>query len=177
MILNKFANFVSRLVRSSNALNTLNVSVVEIFFQKSPGKPPSDDRGIEALDFQVLSGGVVSQTGKTGKDGKIEASITGGQAEVQLMSEGKPVASYRIDVRGDPYEAGNTIAGVQRRLRGLGYQLGHDGDDKDGVRAAMHEPLDRAILEFQVDQTLTIDGKADSAMQTKLSQQVGGTAV
>jgi hypothetical protein len=66
---------------------------------------------------------------------------------------------------------------VQRRLRGLGYQLGHDGDDKDGVRAAMHEPLDRAILEFQVDQTLTIDGKADSAMQTKLSQQVGGTAV
>ncbi len=177
MIVDQFINFVSRLVKGATGHNTLNATVVEVFFHRSPGWPSGDTRGIEGLEYQIMTGGAVAHSGKTGKDGKIEVTVSGGQAELQLMSGGKAVASYQVNVRSDPYEAGNTIKGVQRRLRGLGYQVGHDGAAQNGVTNSMNEATDRAILEFQVDQNLAIDGKVGPHTQSRLNNAVGGTAL
>lgn len=176
MTLGSILSLVSRLVRSSGSHNTLDTQTVEVFFQKSPSWPDGDDRGIEGLDYQVLNAGTVVQTGRTEADGKVEVQLSGGTAEVQLMVGDAVVATYEVTVRADPFEAATTVIGVQRRLRVLGYHLGHDGDDQDGVDGTLGLRTDRAILDFQIDNELTIDGAVGSGTRDELNDVVGGSA-
>ncbi|HWV99924.1 MAG TPA: hypothetical protein VNZ64_09555 [Candidatus Acidoferrum sp.] len=173
MNLDDLFNFVSRLMRGSNAHNTLNSQTVEIVFQKSPGKPGTDKRGIKDLDFQVVAGGVVVQIGRTGEDGKIQVQITGGKATLQLMSAGAAVAEYTITLRGDAAEDVSTLLGQQRRLRLLGYQLGPTGADQNGVDGAMNVRTDRSILNFQADNAIKFEGVVTAPTQTALTNQAG----
>jgi len=63
---------VARLVKSSTAFNTLNLPPpIPIHFQRSPDFPQGDVRGIQGMDFQVVSGGAVIQVGTTPADGRI----------------------------------------------------------------------------------------------------------
>lgn len=162
------------------APNAIVTRTVELTFQRAPLRPAGSDpaRGIEALTWRALSGGSVIASGKTTADGKIVVPIRGGQPSIlQLTVGGVTMAEYEVVLRGTPFEAKDTIAGVQRRLRAVGYQIGHTGTGKDGVSGVMNDETDRAILEFQVDESLTLDGKADGTFQTKLGSTVGGTAV
>jgi len=176
MILAELGNFVSRLAQDAAAHNTLDSRTIEVFFQKSPSTPEGDSRGIERLDYQIVANGIVIQSGTTEADGKIEVPIVGGQAELHLTFAGNPVATYQFTARDDAFEAGTTIIGVQRRLRSLGYHLGHAGDSVDGIDGDLGQRTDRAILDFQIDNQLAIDGVVGTGTQRKLNDVVGGSA-
>ena len=100
MILDALRRVVSRLVPSSTALNTLNLPpAIPIHFQKSPDFPDSGARGIEGMDFQVRTGGAVVQTGRTGRDGKVDVRVPpGGSSTVGLLFNGAVVAQYVVTV-------------------------------------------------------------------------------
>jgi putative peptidoglycan binding protein len=176
MILGDLANFISRLVRDSIAHNTLDSRTIEVFFHKSPAWSEGDNRGIEHLDYEIVAGGVTIQSGSTDSSGRIEVPITGGQAELRLTFGGNPVATYQFSTRDDTFEAGNTIAGVQRRLRTLGYHLGHAGSNADGIDGNLGGKTDAAILDFQIDNQLQIDGVVGTNTLGKLNDIVGGSA-
>lgn len=167
---------LARLLSSSGAHNTINLPTAEIFFQKSPGPAEGDARGIEGLDFQVVHGGRVVQSGQTGSDGHILMRVHGGTSRVELTFDGQPVAQYTFTVRDDPFEAATEITGVQRRLRSLGYHLGHAGTDSDGIDGTVGAQTDKAILDFQIDQGLAFDGKVGRQTRDKLNDVVGGSA-
>lgn len=162
---------IARQVSGSGSFNTLNVRTVEIFFQKSPGRP-GEVRGISALNFKVVKDGAVIQTGTTGNDGKIQMRIQGNVSTLQLIA-GTTVAEYTVKIRDDAVEAVSTMAGQQRRLRMLGYQIGQTGPDNNGVNTdpSPNRRMDRSILEFQADdQTLQMDSIAGSLTQGALTK-------
>jgi len=176
MILDDAISFLSRLVRDSQAHNTLNSRTIKVFFHKSPSRPEGDSRGIEHLDYEIVAGGTTIQSGTTTADGKIEVPITGGQAELRLKFGGNPVATYQFSLRDDAFEAATTVIGVQRRLRTLGYHLGHEGDNKDGVDGKLGQKTDKAILDCQIDQQIEIDGVIGNDTLSHLNKAVGGSA-
>jgi peptidoglycan hydrolase-like protein with peptidoglycan-binding domain len=167
---------VARLNSESTAHDTVNTRTVEIYFHQSPGWPDGDNRGIEGMEYQVLSEGSVTQSGRTGRDGKIEMSIRGNESTLQLMFNGASVAEYRIAIRDEDWEAPTTIIGVQRRLRALGYHLGHTGDESDGIDGDLRDKTDKAILDFQIDSNLTSDGEVGNQTRNSLNNAVGGSA-
>jgi hypothetical protein len=68
---------IARFVSIFDAFNALNVRTAVIHVQKYPGKP-SVDAGVEDLDFEVLSDGVVTQTGKSAANGRIDVRVLPG---------------------------------------------------------------------------------------------------
>jgi hypothetical protein len=172
---------IARLVSSSGAANTINIPIVEIFLQKSPNKPSGDKRGI-TTDFEVVKNGAVIQTGTTADDGKISMLVPGGAATLRVKAPGGAVAEYTVTIRNAAIEAVNTVEGVQRRLRMLGYHIGHTGTENVGVDgvAAPSKALDRAIQEFQADTPVlngatanTIDSVANVSTHNALTAAAG----
>jgi len=143
---------ITRLVPGAPGFNTLNVRTVDIFLQKSPGKPSGDVRGINLLNFQVVKDGGVIQNGTTGPDGRIRMRIQGGVSTLRLTG-GTPASEYEVSIRDDAAEAVATPEGQQRRLRMLGYHIGHAGPEGNGVDGAAVPitEVDRSISEFQTD--------------------------
>lgn len=175
-MLDSIASFVSRLVRESSAHNTLDSRTIEVFFHKSPAWPEDDTRGIGQLDYEIVAHGVVVRSGTTEDDGRIEIPIVGGQAVLHLKFQGADVATYQFNLSDDALEADTTIAGVQRRLRMLGYHLGHAGDGQDGIDGDLGGKTDKAILDFQIDNQLAIDGVVAGNTRSTLNDIVGGSA-
>lgn len=176
MILDDIGQAISRLVQDAQTYNTLNSKTITVFFQKSPSWDTGDSRGIADLEYEIVAGGVTMPSAKTGADGKIEIPMSGGTAELHLKFGGNIVAKYELVLRDDSFEAATTVEGVQRRLRLLGYHLGHSGDDEDGVDGVLGEKTDKAILDFQIDQQLAIDGVVGRDTQKHLNDTVGGSA-
>jgi hypothetical protein len=166
---------VARLVSSSAAFNTLNLPPpVPIHFQRSPDFPAGDVRGIDSLDFQVVSGGAVIQVGRTGPDGKIDVRVPpGGSSTLQLLHNGAVVAEYVIVIDASALSAVNTVQGQQERLRMLGYQIGHTGADGNGVDGNQSLVFERSILDFQTDQGLLADA-VNPQTQPNLTTRAGG---
>jgi len=169
---------ISRLVRGSNLFNTLNTRTVEIFMQMSPGKPEKDKRGIKDLDWQVSKDGAVIQTGKTTDDGRIPMRIRGGTSTLQLMFSGAVVAEYAVGIRDTVIDPITDQRGQLRRLRVLGYQIGHSGTDTIGVDATNPPPAftregDRSIFEFQSDNDIKAIGTFDDATNKALTKAAG----
>jgi hypothetical protein len=172
---------IARLVPGSTAANTINIPVVQIFLQKSPNKPSGDQRGIE-VDFEVVKNGAVIQAGRTGPDGKVDMRVPGGTATLRIRASGA-VAEYTVTIRSAAIEGAATAAGQQRRLRMLGYHIGHTGAEGNGVDGAAvpSREVDRAILEFQADTPAinsagnanAISGLADGTTQGQLTTAAG----
>lgn len=168
--------FISRLTIDSKAYNTLNLNTVEIFFQKSPGKDKGDKRGIKGLKYRFISKGLTSAEKETGEDGRVEMHIQGDQSTLQLLWEGKVVAEYIVTISNADLGPETTLLGQQQRLRILGYQLGHAGNDQNGVDGNKRRRTERTILDFQADHGLAINcinGEADQPTQTRLKSEVG----
>jgi putative peptidoglycan binding protein len=140
--------------------------IVEIHLQRSPGV--SDDRGIEGLDFKVEAEGQELQTGTTAADGKIEVQLAGDETTLTLLYEDAPVAVYRVTQRAEEPEEVTLVRGQQRRLRGRGYPIGEGGPESDGVDGLAGPRTSRAILEFQADEGLAMDGIVGSKTQGAL---------
>lgn len=170
--MSSFTAFISRLVSSATGFNTLNTPIVPVIFQRSPGVASGNDRGIQGMDFRVLSGANVLQTGQTPADGRIMVRAPGGRATLEILHAGAAIATYDVRVHTQAIEGDDTIPGVQRRLRMLGYQIGRDGTEADGIGPDLTKQMDRAILDFQIDQKLPFDGKVNAATTTKLNDQV-----
>jgi hypothetical protein len=155
---------ITRLVPGAPGFNTLNIRTVDIFLQKSPGKPSGNVRGINLLSFQVVKDGGVIQSGTTGPDGRIRMRIQGGVSTLQLLGSA-PAAEYEVSIRDDAIEPAATPAGQQRRLRMLGYHIGHadpEGNGVDGAAVPLPE-VDRSILEFQADiAAINVAGNANA---------------
>ena len=96
--------------------------------------------------------GALMQTGTTPADGKIKMEILGGVSTLEVLGGGA-AAQYIVRIRDDAAEAVATPAGQQRRLRMLGYHIGHSGSEGNGVDGAAVpiQEMDRSILEFQAD--------------------------
>lgn len=168
--------FLSRLTPDSKSFNTLNLRLVEIFFQKSPGKDKGDKRGIKGLKYRVISHGVSTLERETGEDGRVEMHIQGDQSTLQILWDGRVVAEYIVTISDADLESETTLVGQQRRLRILGYHLGHEGNDQNGVDGKKRLETERSILDFQVDHGLTINsinGEADQPTQARLKAEVG----
>lgn len=165
---------ISRLVAGSTALNTLNLRTVVIYLQKSPAKPSGDQRGIAGVDWEVVKDGDVFQTGTTGKDGKIEMWVPGGSATLRVKAAGA-TAEYAVSVRNDRIEELDSVMGPQRRLRMLGYHLGHSGGEGNGVDgiARPSREFDRSVLEFQADSSRKMDSLMEDAAAGALKREAG----
>lgn len=174
--MSSFAAAISRLFSGSKAFNTLSLPpAVPVFLQGSPGFPSGDKRGIDGMEFQVVSAGKVIQKGKTGDTGRIDVRVpVGGSSTLQLMFNGTVMASYEVSVSTPALAAANTVTGQMQRLRLLGYQIGHAGPDGDGVDpAAATRPVEfeRSALDFQADNGSFTDANVDAAMQNQLTTQ------
>jgi len=155
-------------VGQGEAVHELEVKkrIVEIHLQRSPGL--ADDRGIEGLDFKVEAEGQELQTGTTPADGKIEVQLAGDETTLTLLYQDAPIAIYRVDQRAEEAEDVTLVRGQQRRLRGRGYPIGESGPDSDGVDGLAGPRTTRAILEFQADSALVMDGIVGSKTQGAL---------
>ncbi len=165
---------VARLVKSSTAFNTLNLPPpVPIHFQRSPDFPQGDVRGIQGMDFQVVSGGAVIQVGTTPADGRIDVRVPpGGSSTVQLLFNTVVVAEYVVTVDPGALDPVNRIKGQQQRLRMLGYQIGHVGADGNGVDGNQSLVFERSVLDFQTDQGLLADA-VNPQTQPRLTTRAG----
>lgn len=152
---------------------TIRRRVATVYFQRSPGLPAGEDRGITGIAFRVQHEGETIQEGTTEADGKAEVRVVGDEVTLELLHENAAIASYRITMRDEEPEDVTTLIGVQRRLRMLGYHLGDGGGDGNGVDGEMGRMTDRAILEFQVDQELDHDGVSGSKTEGKLNEATG----
>lgn len=168
---------IARQVTDSESHNTLASRTVEITFQRSPGNPEEDTRGIAGIQWRVMSDGVEVQSGTTEEDGIVHVEIRGSAATVlELIHEGIAVSQYQITIREGGYEPDAQLIGVQRRLRQLGYQLGHHGESADGIDGEMGRKTDAAIQDFQIDQHMEFDSVIGDRTKSALNDEVGGSA-
>lgn len=178
---------------SDKAKGRLAAKTVDLYFQRSPGNPGAEDRGIEGLKVRVLGerwtgenettdvdGRVVVKEETTDADGHVAVEFPDPAEEgkkkekveltVQLLYEGRVVSTYKIERRREEFEPVDKVSGQQRRLRILGYQLGHYGEEGYGVDGVMGRKTDRSILEFQADQEIKFDGIVGPDTKNKLEQ-------
>lgn len=168
---------IARLIHEAAGHNTLNVRTMELFFQKSPGVPEGDDRGIPGLEYRVMIDGRQTQSGTTGDDGLIAVQCRpNAETVLELLVAGSPVAQYRLTFRDAPFEPATQVIGWQRRLRTLGYQLGPAGETRDGVDGSMGRRTDKAIQDFQLDAGLTFDSVVGEGTRNAMNDAVGGSA-
>jgi hypothetical protein len=173
--MNGLKRFIARLVKASAAFNTLALPPpVPVFFQRSPGFPSGDVRGIDGLDFEVAVAGTTIQTGRTGADGKIDVRVPlAGTSTLRLMVNGAAVATYEVSRAAGALAAATAVDGQKQRLRLLGYQIGHAGPDGNGVDTAQNVEFERSVLDFQADNGAFTDAIVDAAMQGQLTTQAG----
>jgi outer membrane protein OmpA-like peptidoglycan-associated protein len=140
---------------------------IEVFFQKFPGK--FDNAGISDVPYEFRVGGSLVSSGNTDSDGKATIVLRPGEVGTLRIFD----TDYQIEIH-EPFEAVTNLTGQQRRLRHLGYQLGHSGTDGNGVGVARNFNTERSILDFQTDHELPIDGNVDAATRTRLTTEAGG---
>jgi hypothetical protein len=161
---------VPRALEGSSTGATVALETIEIYFAKSPGAPRRpNDRGIESAQWSVFAFGFQAAAGVTGADGKITFEVMQGIPHTLRVLG----STYELNLRTGALEPLTDFTGQQRRLRLLGYQLGHDGPDNNGVDGQMRPQTDRAILEFQSDQGLEADGNVGPLTREGLRFEVG----
>ncbi|MGC3999723.1 MAG: peptidoglycan-binding domain-containing protein [Anaeromyxobacter sp.] len=141
----------------------VNLVTLELVLQRYPGTDGSDaDRAIADVDYKLTVAGHVSQ-GKTGADGKIHVALpANAKATLEMLG-----STYEVTPVG-ALEAKDTVLGVQRRLQGLGYELGRV-DGVVGVKTGL------ALLQFQADNAPldTLGDITHAATQEQLKTQYG----
>ena len=159
----------ARIVPDFDVHNAVNVRTVDVYIQVSPGAP-GDERGVENLKYEVLSNDQVIQTGLTDKEGKIQVFLFP-EARTILKVLG---TEYEISITDAAFSNVNTTKGKKERLRYLGYQIGHDGANGNGVDDEDERyEYERSILDFQAAHGLDLDSDP-SSIEAELRNQAGG---
>lgn len=163
---------VPRAIPSSSTGATVATRRVRVFLSRSPGAPGTP-RGIENADWTLSNGVITTDFGRTGANGLITLQLVPGETAILNVLG----TSYNITLRLDAIEAANTLSGVQRRLRLLGYQLGDSGPDGNGVHPSaspvMNVETNRAVLEFQADRNIKMDANVGPTTRSNLTAAAG----
>jgi len=159
----------ARIIPDFDVHNAVNVRTVDVYIQDHPGVP-GDERGVEGLQYEVLSNDQVVQTGMTDKEGKIQVFLFPG-ARTILKVLG---TEYEISITNAAFSNVNITKGRKERLRYLGYQIGHDGTNGNGVDDEDERfEYERSILDFQADHSLGLDSDP-SSIEAELRNEAGG---
>lgn len=160
---------VSRATSGTSTGSTLALIKVTVFLSRSSGAP-HEPHGIQGADFQLLENDVPAASGTTAANGRIDLQLTPGLTH-KLVTLG---TTYEINIRTAALEPVTDFTGQQRRLRMLGYHLGNGGPDNNGVDGTvLHDRFDRAILEFQADENVKVDGRMGPVTRGRLSTAAG----
>lgn len=150
---------VARLIADINAFNAIMVQKADIYIQKYPG-PPNVNAGVEKLDYTVETNGRVTQSGKSGANGKIEVRVLiGSKTVLKVMG-----TEYEVSISGAAFAPVANHLGRKERLRYLGYQIGHYGPNKNGVdnNSTPRFEYERSVCDFQADKGNTHDANPAS---------------
>jgi hypothetical protein len=126
---------VARLLEDDTEhFNLINTRTVELIFQRSPNRG-EEERATPGLFFQVRDGegNLIQGPRETDAEGVAIVPVRGGRGRVELLNVGSPVATYTVTIRDAALESIETRKGLARRLRLLGYQIGNDGPEGNGV--------------------------------------------
>lgn len=165
---------IARQAINSVLHNVLNSRVVPIFFHKSPGADNGGDRAIGGINWRTQAQGFVIQSGTTGADGRIDMTVRGGSSRLELLHNNAVIAQYDVSVSTAALAAATTTEGQKQRLRLLGYQLGHDGPDGNGVDTnAAGMEFERSVLDLQVEHNRRSDANVNAAVQGDLTGDAG----
>jgi len=157
--------YIARLIAEAVAHNTLSTRTVPIYFQRFPGvEVTADDRGIQDLEYQVVSGGTVVQTGRTPANGLITCQVRPGGSTLQLMFGGAVVSEYTVTINDLALDAVTSVRGRQQRLMMLGYDVGARGID-----GLMGGETEKALLNFQADKGFPLSGTIGTTEQNGLT--------
>jgi hypothetical protein len=154
-------------------INALMLTTIPLRFQIAPGT--ADGLGVADLPFTISVNGIKLSSGKTDSNGEIAVPLL-------PMLTAQPIlhildTDFSLRLHPAP-EALDKLDGLQCRLAQLGYMMGYqlaavdndiaDDDDEDGPRTQ------QAIMNFQMDMGLSVDGVLGAQSVQKLKNTVGG---
>jgi hypothetical protein len=158
---------IMRNVAERDEVNTLVLHCVPIRFQIAPGTGAG--LGIQGVNYVVTVNGTPFATGQTNADGEVQVPLVAGGATVRIFD-----TDYLVTPHPDGLVDITTRRGRQKRLDHLGYMTGYQlgpiandvpDDDRDGTRTQ------QAIMNFQTDTGLTIDGDIGNKTEGKLRDE------
>lgn len=161
---------VARTATDQQGVNTIVVLTYPVRFQFAPGA--ANGLGIVGADFVVTAGGAEIASGTTDANGEVQIPIIplfSGPATVTILG-----ADYVFSFH--PQQKAEVLAGVQQRLDRLGYMSGYQL--KALPSAASDDGLDgpetqQAIMNFQSDETLALDGVVGPITRQTLVSKTG----
>jgi len=131
-------------------------------------KVMDDDEPMANEPYKLEMPGIATVEGTTDAEGKLETSIPGNakKAFLTVGSEepGKKRVGYELDL-GTVYPI-RSMAGIQQRLKNLEYYAG----EIDSIYGPLTQ---KAIAEFQEDQSLDVNGQPDQKTLDKLEEVHG----
>jgi hypothetical protein len=155
--------FYDRIASGSSCECARKLVSAKVYFQRFPGNFGTDEeRGIADVPYKLRVTGIPDREGKTAKDGSVKIVMPPDAAAVLEIFGTKYEVTFK-----DALKALDTIDGAQERLDMLGYHLvAFDG--------TINWETDHALLQFQVDNGLAVDGDAELAAgrTTKIAQDI-----
>jgi hypothetical protein len=142
---------VPRAASGTETSSAIVLIQLEIYFQVYPGTSTRDgtDIGIANQPYQITLSNGSSSSGQTDADGKVLITVPPGvSARLHIFN-----TNYDVSARGT-LEPITQLAGVQRRLQMVGYELGEHGVDGD-----IGKNTERAVLDLQYDAALNINAR------------------
>jgi peptidoglycan hydrolase-like protein with peptidoglycan-binding domain len=164
---------VLRSLADLNGVNVLTLATIPLRFQIAPGA--ANRLGVANLDFTISVDGNELSSGTTDSNGELTVPLL-------ALLVARPIlhilgTDYSLRLHPD-LEAISDIDGQQIRFAQLGYMMGHqltdvdndvaDDDGEDGPRTQ------QAIMNFQMDKGLSVDGIVGPNTTNKLKTEVGG---
>jgi peptidoglycan hydrolase-like protein with peptidoglycan-binding domain len=158
---------IMRVAAELAAVNTLVLPQVPIRFQIGPGTGAG--LGIQGATYVITVNGTQYSTGQTTADGEVMVPLVPGGAVVRIFD-----TEYTVTIHADGLVDITTMRGRQKRLDHLGYLTGYQltaiasdvpDDGNDGPRTQ------QAIMNFQTDTTIDIDGDIGPQTEQKLRDE------
>jgi peptidoglycan hydrolase-like protein with peptidoglycan-binding domain len=164
---------VMRTMPDLMGLNVLTLMTIPLRFQIAPGTAAS--LGIADVDYTISFDGSEIAGGQTNADGEVSIPLLALMGTLPAVLR---ILDTDFNLTLHPgLQATNRMDGRQRRLEHLGYMTGYQlvaiggdqpDDNTDGPRTQ------QAIMNFQMDESLTVDGDTGNQTTTKLRTAVGG---
>jgi len=156
---------ISRIIRTRDAYNAINVPTVRVYVQRFPGRPEQDNRGVQDLDYRIVCDGAIVRRTQTPATGRIDLRLPPGM-NVSLHVLG---TEYRVTRLGALHPRAQ-IRGVQQRLEMLGYHVGALHGNADLASTFVNPDVDteHAMLDYQADSNLFPDAQFGTNSQNAL---------
>jgi hypothetical protein len=155
----------------ADAITGNMVAMVTVRFRFQIGGGTEDALGIEGADWRALQNDAQIASGRTPATGEVSFLMNPGEeAVLEILG-----TEYRVTLH-PGIAANDTLAGRQKRLDMLGYMTGYQltpiadnapDDGTDGPRTQ------QAIMNFQMDQNIGVDGEIGNQTAQALARAAG----